>query len=170
MVLAPNTKKMKLWFAAAALGLGATVFWAPAEARGFGGFHGGGMMRGFGHFRSPAAFAHPGSFHSPFLNRRGFVNRPFFFRRRFADDRRFFFRRHRFVGPFAVGFVGAAYDTSAYNSAYAAAPDDQSMTQTSRSYDNSYYDSGTHGDGCSLLLRLGNSGGHLVVRRTFLCN
>jgi hypothetical protein len=95
---------LKSWIAAAALGLGAMAFSAPAEARGFGGFRGGisgfhgGGMRGFGRFRNPAVFIHPGSFRSPFFNRRGFVSRQFFFRRRFADDRRFFFRRHRFVG------------------------------------------------------------------------
>ena len=96
MMLALNTKKLKLWIAAAALGLGAMAFLAPAEARGFGGFrggiggfHGGGMMRGFGHFRTPVVFMHPGPFRSPFLNRRGFVSHQFFFRPRFADDRRF---------------------------------------------------------------------------------
>ena len=177
MMLALNTKKLKLWIAAAALGLGAMAFLAPAEARGFGGFrggiggfHGGGMMRGFGRFRSPAAFMHPGPFRSPFLNRRGFVSRQFFFRRRFADDRRFFFRGDRFEGPFAIGFAGAAYNASAYDSAYAISPDDQGMTQTSHSYDDPYYVSGAYGDGCSLLLQLGNSGGHLVVHRTPLCN
>jgi hypothetical protein len=167
---------LKSWIAAAALGIGAMALSAPAEARGFGGFRGGisgfhgGGMRGFGRFRNPAVFMHPGSFRSPFLNRRGFVSRQFFFRRRLADDRRFFFRRHRFVGPFAIGFAGAAYNASAYDSAYAISPDDQGMIQTSHSYDDPYYDSGAHGDACSLLLRLGNSGGHLVVRRTPLCN
>jgi hypothetical protein len=168
---------LKSWIAAAALGLGVMVFSAPTEARGFGGFrggisgfHGGGIMRGFGHFRNPAVVMHPGSFRSPFLNRRGFVSRPFFFRRRFADDRRFFFRRHRFVGPFAIGFVGAPYSASAYDSAYATPPDDQGVTQTSPSYDDPHYVGGAYGDHCSLLIRLENSGGHLVVSRTPLCN
>jgi hypothetical protein len=171
---------LKLRIAAAALGLGAMAFSAPAEARGFGGFrggtsgfHSGGTMRGFGHFRNSVVFMHPGPFRSPFLNRRGFVSRQSFFRRRFADDRRFFFRRHRFVGPFAIGFVGAGYTASAYDF-----PDDQGMTQTSSSYDDPYnigYDdpnnvSGAYGNGCSLLVRLEKSEGHLVARRIHLCN
>ncbi|SEE54988.1 hypothetical protein SAMN05444161_6135 [Rhizobiales bacterium GAS191] len=43
MMFALDTKKLKLWIAAAALGLGAMAFSAPTEARGFGGggFHGG---------------------------------------------------------------------------------------------------------------------------------
>jgi hypothetical protein len=202
MMLALNTKKLKLWIAAAALGLGAMAFLAPAEARGFGGFrggisgfHGGGTMRGFGHFRNPVVFMHPGPFRSPFLNRRGFVSRQFFFRRRFADDRRFFFRRRfaddrrfffrrdRFVGPFAIGFVGAGYPTSGYDSAYATSPDDQGMTQTSPSYDSasatstqtspSYDDpynvGGASGRGCSLLIKVEKSGDHFVDHRIPLC-
>jgi hypothetical protein len=190
MMLALNTKKLKLWIAAVALGLGAMAFLAPADARGFGGFrggisgfHGGGTMRGFGHFRTPVVFMHPGPFRSPFLNRRGFVSRQFFFRRRFADDRRFFFRRDRFVGPFAIGFVGAGYPASAYDSAYATSPDDQGMTQTSPSYDSAYatstqtspsYDdpnnvSGASGRGCSLLIKVEKSGDHFVDHRIPLC-
>ena len=37
-----NTKPLRLWFVAAALGLGAMTFSGPVDARGFGGFHGGG--------------------------------------------------------------------------------------------------------------------------------
>ena len=37
-----NTKQLRLWFAAAALGLGAMTFSGPVDARGFGGSHGGG--------------------------------------------------------------------------------------------------------------------------------
>jgi len=187
-MLALNTKKLKLLIAAAALGLGAMAFLAPAEARGFGGFrggisgfHGGGTMRGFGHFRNPVVFMHPGPFRSPFLNRRGFVSRQFFFRRRFADDRRFFFRRRfaddrrfffrrdRFVGPFAIGFVGAGYPTSGYDSAYATSPDDQGMTQTSPSYDDPYNVGGASGRGCSLLIKVEKSGDHFVDHRIPLC-
>jgi hypothetical protein len=166
----PKGSKLKTLFAASALGLGIMAASLPAEARGGmgGGFHGGGTMRGFGHFRNPVVFMHPGPFRSPFLNRRGFVSRQFFFRRRFADDRRFFFRRHRFVGPF--GFVGAGYTASAYDSAYATSPDDQGITQTSPSYDDPYNVSGASGGGCSLLIKLGKSGHHLVVRRIPLCN
>jgi hypothetical protein len=121
---------------------------------------------------------HPGPFRSPFLNRGGFVSR------------QFFFRRHRFVGPFAIGFVGAGYTASAYDSAYATSPDDQGMTQTSPSYDSAYatspddqgitQTSPSYGDpynvnrvsggGCSLLIKLEKSGDHLVVRRIPLCN
>jgi hypothetical protein len=172
MMLALNTQKLKLWIAAAALGLGAMAFLAPAEARGFGGFrggiggfHGAGMMRGFGRFRSPAVIMHPGSFRSPFLNRRGFVSRQFFFRRRFADDRRFFFHRDRFVGPFAIGFDGAGYTASAY----ATSADDQGMTQTTPSYDHPYNVSGASGRGCSLLIKVEKSGNHFVEHRIPLC-
>jgi hypothetical protein len=181
----------KLPIAAAALSLAAMAFLAPAEARGLGGFrggisgfHGGGTMRGFGHFRNPVVFMHPGPFRSPFLNRRGFVSRhQFFFRGRFADNRRFFFRGDRFEGPFAIGFVGAGYAGSAYDSAYATSPDDQSMTQTSPSYDSAYatstetspsYDgpynvSGAPGRGCSLLIKVEKSGNQFVGRRIPLC-
>ena len=159
MMLALNTQKLKLWIAAAALGLGAMAFLAPAEARGAG------MMRGFGRFRSPAVIMHPGSFRSPFLNRRGFVSRQFFFRRRFADDRRFFFHRDRFVGPFAIGFDGAGYTASAY----ATSADDQGMTQTSPSYDDPYNVSGASGRGCSLLIKVEKSGNHFVEHRIPLC-
>jgi hypothetical protein len=192
----------KLRIAAAALSLGAMAFLAPAEARGLGGFrggisgfHGGGTMRGFGRFRNPVVFMHPAPFRSPFLNRRGFVsrqfffrgrfadNRRFFFRRRFADDRRFLFRGDRFEGPFAIGFVGAGYTGSAYDSAYATSPDDQGMTQTSPSYDSAYatstetsppYDdpynvSGAPGRGCSLLIKVEKSGNQFVGRRIPLC-
>ena len=179
MMLALNTKKLKLWIAAAALGLVAMAFLAPADARGFGGFrggisgfHGGGTMRGFGHFRNPVVFMHPGPFRSPFLDRRGFVSRQFFFRRRFADDRQFFFRRDRFVGPFAIGFVGAGYPASGYDFAYATSLDDQGMTQTSPSYDfanatstqtspsydDPYNVGGASGRGCSLLIKVEKSG------------
>jgi hypothetical protein len=163
--------KLKTLFAASALGLGIMAASLPAEARGGmgGGFHGGGTMRGFGHFRNPVVFMHPGPFRSPFLNRRGFVSRQFFFRRRFADDRRFFFRRDRFVGPFAIGFVGAGYPASAYDSAYAISPDDQGMTQTSPSYDDPYDFSGASGRGCSLLIKVEKSGDHFVDHRIPLC-
>ena len=156
---------LKLWIAAAALGLGAMAFSAPVEARGFGGFHSGGPG-----FRNPVVFMHPGSFRSPFPNHRRFVSRQSLFRRQFADNRRFFFRHHGFVAPFAIGFVGPTYTASAYDSAYAITPDDQGMTETSSSYDDPYNISGAYGDGCSLLLRLESSGGHLRVRRIRLCN
>ena len=183
---------LKFRIAAASLGLGAMAFSAPAEARGFGGFHGGGTMRGFGRFRNPVVFMHPGPFRSPFLNRRGFVSRQFFFHRPFADDRRFFFRGHRFVGPFAIGFVGPGYAASAYDYPYERSPDDQDMTQASypsaynyayetspdghgvtqasSPYDDPYNVSGAYGGGCSLLIRVEKSEGHLVVRRIPLCN
>jgi hypothetical protein len=138
-------------------------------------------MRGFGRFRNPVVFMHPAPFRSPFLNRRGFVsrqfffrgrfadNRRFFFRRRFADDRRFLFRGDRFEGPFAIGFVGAGYTGSAYDSAYATSPDDQGMTQTSPSYDDPYNVSGAPGRGCSLLIKVEKSGNQFVGRRIPLC-
>ena len=151
MIFAPKTKKLKLWIAAAALGLGAIAFSAPAEARGFGGFHGmggfhgGGMTRGFGGFRGPVAFAHRGFAGSAFFSHRAFVSRPFFFHRRFADDRRFFFHRHRFVRPFAVGFYDAAYDDP-------------------------YYDSGAYGDQCFVVRhRVVNRWGYVVVHRRLVC-
>jgi hypothetical protein len=74
------------------------------------------------------------------------------------------------VGPFAIGFVGAGYPYSAYDSAYAIPPDNQSTTQTSSSYDDPYNNGGAFGDGCSLLLRLENSGDNLHVSRIPLCN
>jgi hypothetical protein len=171
-------RALKLWIAAAALGLGVMAFSAPAEARGFGGFHGGG--RGFGHFRSPVVLMRPGASRAPFLDRRGFVSRQLLFRRRFADSRRFFFRHHGFVEPFAFGFVGPTYNASVYAPTYAISPDDQGPTETPYSYQDPYNVSGAYGDragggradedGCSLLLRLESSGGHLHVRRTRLCN
>jgi hypothetical protein len=57
MMFALDTKKLRLAIAAAALGLGAMGFSASTEARGFGGFHGGGMMPGVGGFRGPIASA-----------------------------------------------------------------------------------------------------------------
>ena len=183
---------LRLRIAAATLGLGAMAFSAPAEARGFGGFHGGGTMRGFGHFRNPVVFMHPGPFRSPFLNRGGFVSRQFFINRRFADNRRFFFRGHRFVGPFAIGFLGPSYTASAYDYPYETSPydqgmpqtsspsayyypyetsqDDQGMPQASSPYDDPYNVSGAYGGGCSLLIRVEKSEGHLFVRRIPQCS
>jgi hypothetical protein len=176
----------KLRIAAAALSLGTMAFLAPAEARGLGGFrggisgfHGGGIMRGVGHF--PVVLMHKGQFRSPFLNRRGFVTRQFFLRRRFADDRRFFFPRHRFAGPFAIGFLGAGYTGSAYDYPYATSPDDQGTTQTSSSYDSAtstqaspaydhpYNFSAAPGRGCSLLIKVEKFGDQFVGRRIPLC-
>ena len=184
---------LRLRIAAATLGLGAMAFSAPAEARGFGGFHGGGTMRGVGHFRNPVVIVHPGPFHSPVVDRRAFVSRQLFFHRRFVGDRRFFFDGHRFVGPFANGFVGPGYSASAYDYAYETSPDDQGMTQPSSQYDDPYnvseaYDRTGHADfplpalgqdftpsptprrGCSLEIRVEKSEGHLVVHRIPLCN
>ena len=59
---------LRLRIAAATLGLGAMAFSALVEARGFGGFHGGGPG-----FRNPVVFMHPGSFRSPFPNHRLFL-------------------------------------------------------------------------------------------------
>jgi hypothetical protein len=147
----PNTKKPKLPMAAAAFGLVALALSAPAEARGLGGFHGGmggirggGMMRGSGGFGRPVRFAHPGFAGSAFFGHPNFVGRPFFSHRRFADDRRFFFRRHRFIGPLAVGFAGA--------------------------YDYPYDDSGIYGEECFVVRhRVVNPWGYVVVRRSLVC-
>jgi hypothetical protein len=160
-----NTRRLRLWITAAALGIGAMTFSAPADARGFGGSHGGGggfhggmgglrsgmggfqsggMARGFGGFHGPVAFAHPGFFRSPFGAHRAFANRPFFFHRQFAD-RRFFFHRRRFVGPFAAGFYDGGYDYP-------------------------YYDDGAYSEECfSVRRRLVNRWGYVVVRRQLVC-
>ncbi len=101
--------------AAAAIALFSIGIAAPALARDFGGFGGGG-------------FAHPGFFAGhPFVNRsvsvnssvvvnRSFVaNRSFFDRRFFFDHRRVFFDRGRFFHPFfGVGFFGYPYYPYAY--------------------------------------------------------
>ena len=191
----------ELRLAAAALSLGVMAFLAPAEARGFGGFRAGmsgfhgATVRGFGHIRNPAVFMHPSTFRSPLLNGRDFVSRQFFrhrladarrifVRRRFANDRRFLFRRDRFEGPFAIGFVGAGYSSAyatypddqgitqtspLYDSAYATSMDDQSVTQTSPLYDNPYNFGRVFGGGCSLLIEVEKSGDRFVNRRIPLC-
>jgi len=197
MILAHNTKKLKSWIAAAALGLGVVALMTPAEARGFGGFrggvggvHGGGSTRGFTHFRHPFVFIHPGPLHSPSLNRRGFAGRQFFFRRGFADDQRFLFHGGRFAEPFANGFDGNGYRYWAYDSEYATYPSDQGMTQTSSSYEQSVYATSSDGQGmaptapsrddpykivgasgrrCSLLIKVEKSGDQFIDHRTPLC-
>jgi hypothetical protein len=144
MIFVPKTKKPRLWIAAAALGLG-MAFSAPAEARGFGGFHGGMGFHGGGMgFRGPVAFAHRGFAGSAFSHR-AFVSRPFFFHRRFADDRRFFFHRHRFARRFAFGSYDAGYDYP-------------------------YYDSGAYDDQCYVVRhRVLNRWGYVVVHRRLVC-
>lgn len=62
MIIKPARKKVRLWIAAAALGLGAMTFSAPSEARGFGGFHGGGggFHGGMGGFHGGGGGFHAG--------------------------------------------------------------------------------------------------------------
>jgi len=164
MFFTSHIRSSKGAVAAVALGLGAIIAAAPAEARmgfhgGMGGFHGGmggfhgpmggfrgpGMMHpGFGGFRQSGMFMHPGF-------------RPGFGQNRFFAHRGFFHRHNRFGGPFAVGLLsGAALGAFAYGSPYYG-------------YGGYYSDAG-YGDDCYVIRRpVVSPWGYVTVRRALVC-
>lgn len=174
-----NTKQLRLWFAAAALGLGAMTFSGPVDARGFGGSHGGGggfhggmggFHGGMGGFRGGMGGFHGGiggfhsggmargfgGFHSPVaFAHPGFIRSPSFAHRAFVN-RPFFFHR-RFVDRrfffhrrrFVGPFAVGFYDGG---------------------YDYPYYDNGAYSDECFWVRRRAvNRWGYVVIRRTLVC-
>jgi len=181
MILALSSSRLKSWAAAAAIGICAAAFATPpvAQARGFGGFHGGmggfrggmggfrgGMARpGFGGFQGGSGlrssgfvhpgFVHPGVAHPGFMHP-GFAGSGFVHRPGFVRSPVFF--HHRFVDGRRFFFRHHRFVTVGFAGGYDGPYDESS------SYDEPYQDQ------CFVMRRrVLDRHGYLVIRRTLVC-